>query len=65
MQTEETTLFPRLDVRRPPNENGVQLDARRLAELRAGLPGFPAPGEARAPPPLAVAVAVVGAQIPL
>ncbi|XP_075978181.1 metabotropic glutamate receptor 2-like [Anticarsia gemmatalis] len=64
VQTDDSALFPRLAR---VEENGVRLDARRLAELRAGLPEFiAAEGEARAPPPpVAVAVAIVGAEIPL
>lgn len=66
MQTDETALFPRL-TRREHEGNGVRLDARRLVELRAGLPDFTGVDarEGLAPPPVAVAVAIVGAEIPL
>ncbi|CAB3256513.1 unnamed protein product, partial [Arctia plantaginis] len=65
VQTEESALFPR-QLRREAQENGLRLDARHLAELRAGLPDFSAEVyEPRAPPPVAVAVAIVGAELPL
>ncbi|CAD0247129.1 unnamed protein product [Spodoptera exigua] len=72
VQTEESILFPKLasgvdGAQKEIEENGIVVDARRLAELRGGLPAF-APAEMRAlhaPPPLAVAVAIVGGQIPL
>lgn len=76
MQTEESALYPRLRLEagepRPCEENGVRLDARRLGELRAGLPAFRAAeprARAAAPPAAApagaVAVALVGAEVAL
>nr|XP_021199674.2 metabotropic glutamate receptor 2 [Helicoverpa armigera] len=64
VQTEETALYPRVegglaDGLRREVESAVRLEPRRLA---GGLPAFP-PHDA--PPPLAVAVAIVGAHIPL
>lgn len=65
VQTDESALFPR-PVRRETEENGLRLDARQLAETKAGLPTFNVEVyEPRAPPPVAVAVAIVGAELPL
>lgn len=58
---EESELYPRL--RRAVEENGVRLDARQLEALRAGLPAFGAGGSA--PPSAELAVAVLGADLPL
>ncbi|CAG9786463.1 unnamed protein product [Diatraea saccharalis] len=58
VQTEESSLYPRLkaDSR---GENGVQLDARRLVGLRAGVPPFPAPPAPAAAAAVAPAVALL------
>ncbi|RVE40859.1 hypothetical protein evm_014491 [Chilo suppressalis] len=43
VQTEESSLYPRLRVDGRDENGGVQLDARRLAALAGGLPSFPTP----------------------
>lgn len=61
-QTEETALYPRLPAALA--HSGLQLDARRLRALGARMPSLP-PSAHAPPPPVAVAVAIVGAELPL
>ncbi|XP_053610017.1 metabotropic glutamate receptor 2-like [Plodia interpunctella] len=65
VQTDESTLYPRLEKDlNSKEENGVCLNARRLLEMRAGLPGFRDARRAAASVP-ASAVAVLADDLAL